>query len=207
MSFISFYSHILLPSGGKRGASDYLDPRQQPRQLAAPALERHRVGLWRECVLRLLCYGESAFFDYYADDLRPFFSGQWPSLFEFNMAITRKMCELLDICPNIEYTSEYIPAEKLAARHLPQHRIHQRVYPSREARCRRLHNRLARGHSPQEPPPRRRVPPKGILPGVWPQARFPAQHEHPRPAAEHGKRSHFLPLNIIRSHNLNPKIL
>ncbi len=60
-------------------------------------------------------YGESAFFDYYADDLRPFFSGQWPSLFEFNMAITRKMCELLDICPNIEYTSEYIPAEKLAA--------------------------------------------------------------------------------------------
>jgi hypothetical protein len=31
------------------------------------------------------------------------------------MAITRKMCELLDICPNIEYTTEYIPAEKLAA--------------------------------------------------------------------------------------------
>lgn len=43
-------------------------------------------------------YGQTPFFDYYADDLRPFFEQrQWEYLFDFNMDITRKMLELLDI--------------------------------------------------------------------------------------------------------------
>lgn len=43
-------------------------------------------------------YGQSPFFDYYADDLRPFFEQrQWELLFDYNMAIARKMLELLDI--------------------------------------------------------------------------------------------------------------
>ena len=63
-------------------------------------------------------YGESAFFDYYADDLRPFFDGQWPSLFDFDMAITWKMCELLDIRPNIEFTTEYVAAKDIAPGHI-----------------------------------------------------------------------------------------
>jgi len=55
----------------------------------------------------MTAYGESPFFDYYADDLRPFFERKWETLFEFNLDITRKMCELLDIHPDIRLTGSY----------------------------------------------------------------------------------------------------
>lgn len=43
-------------------------------------------------------YGQSPFFDFYADDLRPFFEQQqWEYLFDYNMDITRKMMQLLDV--------------------------------------------------------------------------------------------------------------
>ena len=41
-------------------------------------------------------YGESPFFDYYADDLRPFFERRdWEFLFDYNAAIMQKMLELI----------------------------------------------------------------------------------------------------------------
>lgn len=43
-------------------------------------------------------YGESAFFDYYADDLLPFFTADCQkNLFEHNVSIIQKLLELLDI--------------------------------------------------------------------------------------------------------------
>ena len=60
-------------------------------------------------------YGESPFFDYYADDLRPFFEKRWDYLFDFNLAITVKMCELLDIQPDIRQTTDYLPASEVSA--------------------------------------------------------------------------------------------
>ncbi len=57
-------------------------------------------------------YGESAFFEYYQDDIRPFFEKKWEFLFDFNQAIMHKMVELLDIRPNAAFTHNYIkPAE------------------------------------------------------------------------------------------------
>ncbi len=53
-------------------------------------------------------YGESAFFEYYQDDIRPFYEKKWEFLFDFNQAIMYKMAELLDIRPNIAYTENYI---------------------------------------------------------------------------------------------------
>ena len=53
-------------------------------------------------------YSESPFFEYYADDLRPFFEQKYDYLLDFNEAIRQKICELIDIHPNVEYTSEYI---------------------------------------------------------------------------------------------------
>ena len=45
-------------------------------------------------------YGESPFFDYYADDLRPFFERRdWEFLFDYDMAIFEKMLELVGIAP------------------------------------------------------------------------------------------------------------
>ena len=46
-------------------------------------------------------YGESPFFPYYQDDLRPFFEKKYEFLFDFNMEITHKMIELLDIRPQL----------------------------------------------------------------------------------------------------------
>ena len=53
-------------------------------------------------------YSESPFFEYYADDLRPFFEKKYDFLIDFNENIRQKICELIDIHPNVEYTSEYI---------------------------------------------------------------------------------------------------
>ena len=66
-------------------------------------------GKWRKEHWNALqsAYGESPFFDFYEDDIRPFFEDRWEFLLDFNMAITEKMCELLDIHPHIELTSSY----------------------------------------------------------------------------------------------------
>lgn len=53
-------------------------------------------------------YGDSPFFDYYADDLRPFYEKNYAFLFDFNMQMTLKLCELLDITPNISASKEYV---------------------------------------------------------------------------------------------------
>ena len=52
-------------------------------------------------------YNESPFFDYYADDLHPFFERKYNFLVDFNEAIRQKICELIDIQSQVEYTSLY----------------------------------------------------------------------------------------------------
>ncbi len=54
-------------------------------------------------------YSESPFFEYYADDIRPFFEQRYDFLVDFNEAIRQKVCELIDIHPQVEYTRDYIP--------------------------------------------------------------------------------------------------
>lgn len=66
-------------------------------------------GKWRKEHWNALqsAYGESPFFEFYEDDIRPFFEDHWEYLFDFNRAITEKMCELLDIHPYITLTDSY----------------------------------------------------------------------------------------------------
>lgn len=66
-------------------------------------------GNWRHIHWNALlsAYGESPFFEYLADDIRPFFERRWDYLFDFNLEITYKMCELLDIEANVEATEGY----------------------------------------------------------------------------------------------------
>lgn len=74
-------------------------------------------GNWRHLHWNALqsAYGESPFFEYYEDDIRPFFEKKWDFLFDFNLDITQKMCELIDISPNITLTDEFVlePAEDI----------------------------------------------------------------------------------------------
>ena len=67
-------------------------------------------GNWRHIHWNALTstYGESPFFEYYQDDIRPFFERKWEFLIDFNMEITQKMNELLDIRPMISLTDEFV---------------------------------------------------------------------------------------------------
>ena len=68
-------------------------------------------GNWRHLHWMALqsAYGESPFFEYYQDDIRPFFEQRWDYLVDFNEAISLKMCELIDIQPQVARTTEFIP--------------------------------------------------------------------------------------------------
>ena len=67
-------------------------------------------GNWRHLHWQALqtAYGDSPFFEYYEDDLRPFFTERhWERLIDYNESICQKMCELLDIQPTIVQTSDF----------------------------------------------------------------------------------------------------
>ena len=63
----------------------------------------------------LSAYGESPFFEYYQDDIRPFYEKKYDFLFDFNMEIMEKLIELLDIRPHVSVTDEYILSEERRA--------------------------------------------------------------------------------------------
>jgi hypothetical protein len=69
-------------------------------------------GAWRHLHWNALqsAYGESPFFEFYADDLHPFFERRWTFLLDFNMDITNKLCELFDIHPRLSLTTSYLPS-------------------------------------------------------------------------------------------------
>ena len=66
-------------------------------------------GNWRHLHWNALvtAYSESPFFEYYQDDIRLFYEQRWDYLLEFNEAIRAKMCELIDIQPNVSYSLEF----------------------------------------------------------------------------------------------------
>lgn len=72
-------------------------------------------GNWRHQHWQALCsaYGDSPFFQYYEDDLRPFFTGKWELLRDFNEAIRQQMCIMLDIQPKVMLTPHYQKGDDL----------------------------------------------------------------------------------------------
>ena len=70
-------------------------------------------GNWRHLHWQALqsAYGESPFFEYYEDDIRPFFvENNWERLMDYNDAICEKMCELLDIHPHLTPSTPLAPS-------------------------------------------------------------------------------------------------
>ena len=68
-------------------------------------------GNWRHLHWQALqsAYGDSPFFEYYEDDLRPFFTERnWERLVDYNDAICQKMCELLDIHPQFSPLTSHL---------------------------------------------------------------------------------------------------
>lgn len=87
-------------------------------------------GNWRHLHWNALqsAYGESPFFEYYQDDIRPFFEKRWDFLFDFNEEIRLKVCELIDIEPTVTLTSEYSDSSDTARDYRsainPKHPVH-----------------------------------------------------------------------------------
>lgn len=83
-----------------------------PNSLLVKDLHISDHNQWRRVHWNALqsAYSESPFFEYYADDLHPFFEQKYDFLVDFNEAIRQKVCELIDIHPNVEYTTKYQPS-------------------------------------------------------------------------------------------------
>ena len=69
-------------------------------------------GDWRRLHWNAIAsaYGYSPFFEYYEDDIRPFFNEPYDSLLNYNLAITNKVCELLGVDRSVKVTTDYMPA-------------------------------------------------------------------------------------------------
>ena len=52
-------------------------------------------------------YNSTPFFEYYKDDMLPFYEKKWDFLWDFNVEIQSKVLELLDVEPKIQFTDEY----------------------------------------------------------------------------------------------------
>ena len=72
-------------------------------------------GNWRHLHWQALvsAYGETPFFEYYADDIKPFFEEhRWKYLLDFNLDITHTLCSLLDVRPDLTLSDHYIDADE-----------------------------------------------------------------------------------------------
>lgn len=86
----------------------------QVRHLSTMLIKDIRIsnhGNWRHLHWNALqsAYGESPFFEYYQDDVRPFFEKRWDFLLDFNEQIRQTLCELIDIRPRVAFTEDYQP--------------------------------------------------------------------------------------------------
>lgn len=72
-------------------------------------------GNWRHLHLNALesAYGVSPYYEFYIDEIRPFFERRWTYLYDYNLEICMKMCHFIDIRPNIVSTSEYVKSDEV----------------------------------------------------------------------------------------------
>ena len=66
-------------------------------------------GNWRHLHWNALesSYNHTPFFEYYKDDFRPFYERKYEFLMDYNEALCRMVCSLVDIQPCMERTSAY----------------------------------------------------------------------------------------------------
>lgn len=66
-------------------------------------------GNWRHLHWNAIesAYNNTPFFEYYKDDLRPFYENKYTFLADFNEKLRCKICELMDISPVVEHTASY----------------------------------------------------------------------------------------------------
>ena len=73
-------------------------------------------------------YNSTPFFEFYKDDMLPFYEKKWNFLWDFNVEIQTKILELLDLKTNVQLTKEYNST-------LPENVIDMResIHPKKES--------------------------------------------------------------------------
>jgi len=66
-------------------------------------------GNWRHLHWNAIvsAYNSTPFFEYYEDDFAPFYEKKYEFLFDFNEKLRMLICQLLDIQPQIQYTTSF----------------------------------------------------------------------------------------------------
>lgn len=66
-------------------------------------------GNWRHLHWNAIvsAYNSTPFFEYYEDDFAPFYEKKYEFLFDFNEELRILICQLLDIQPQIQYTTSF----------------------------------------------------------------------------------------------------
>jgi len=87
-------------------------------------------GNWRHLHWNAIvsAYNSTPFFEYYADDFRPFYEKPQHFLFDFNEALRELVCSLLNISPKISYSDRYI-SNSVNARALD---LREAIHPKKE---------------------------------------------------------------------------
>ena len=70
-------------------------------------------GNWRHLHWNALeaAYRQSPFFEYYADDFRPFYEKKYDYLLDFNEQLRELVCQLIGFTPRVELSTEYLHEE------------------------------------------------------------------------------------------------
>lgn len=67
-------------------------------------------GNWRHLHWNAIesAYRQSPFFEYYADDFRPFYEKKYDFLLDFNEQLRELVCNLIGFSPRVELSTEYL---------------------------------------------------------------------------------------------------
>jgi hypothetical protein len=87
-------------------------------------------GQWQQQHWRTIAsaYSSSPFFEYYADDLIPFYEKKYDFLWDFNADLQQTVCGLLEIEPKIRFTEHYYQGDDSAIYDL-RDKIHPKKGP------------------------------------------------------------------------------
>lgn len=76
-------------------------------------------GAWRHVHEQALrsSYGSSPFFEFYWDDLKPFYEKPYTYLWDYNLDLLLTLCRLMDLDIHFEETVDFIPLDEAQALH------------------------------------------------------------------------------------------
>lgn len=81
----------------------------------------------------LSAYRSSPFFEYYADDIRPFFDEKKPFLFDYNERIRRCICALIPLDASAMITDRYRSTDQLPEDSVDfRSRLNEKVLPTKQ---------------------------------------------------------------------------